>query len=62
LDRRRLDFSGSDGADAVAIGMAAGGSGSLARVETVRAWTAAEFKDVAEKAAKISGTYRPPGK
>jgi uncharacterized protein with GYD domain len=50
------------GADAVAIGMAAGASGSLARVETVRAWPAAEFKDVAEKASKIAGAYTPPGK
>ena len=55
-------FDAPDGADAVAIGMAAGASGSLARVETVRAWTAAEFKEVAEKASKIAGTYKPPGK
>jgi uncharacterized protein with GYD domain len=55
-------FEVPDGADAVAIGMAAGASGSLSRVETVRAWTAAQFKDVAEKASKIAGAYTPPGK
>jgi hypothetical protein len=28
---------------------------------TIRAWTAAEFKPVAEKASKIAGAYRAPG-
>ena len=55
-------FEVPDGADAVAVGMAAGASGSLSRVETARAWTAAQFKDVAEKASKIAGAYTPPGK
>jgi uncharacterized protein with GYD domain len=51
-----------DGADAVAAGMAVAATGSISKLETVRAWTASEFKSVAEKAAKVAGTYRPPGK
>ena len=51
----------ADGADTVAAGLAVAASGSLAKVETVRAWTPAEFKDVAEKAAKVTGAYTPPG-
>jgi uncharacterized protein with GYD domain len=49
-----------DGTDAVAMAVAA--SGSLSKVETVRAWTASEFKGIAEKAAKVVGAYKPPGK
>ena len=37
-------------------------SGMVSDVSTVRAWTGAEFKAVAEKAAKLTGEYRPPGK
>ena len=51
----------SDGSDAVALGMAVSASGSLSKLETVRAWTSAEFKGIAEKAAGLSGAYRPPG-
>ena len=51
-----------DGSDAVAAGMAVAASGSISKIETVRAWTASEFKHVAEKAAKLTGTYKPPGK
>jgi uncharacterized protein with GYD domain len=51
-----------DGADAVAIGMAAAASGAIAKIETVRAWKMSEFKTIAEKAAKIASTYVPPGK
>jgi uncharacterized protein with GYD domain len=51
-----------DGADAVATGMAVAASGSLSRIETVRAWTPSEFKGIAEKAAKVAGAYTPPGK
>jgi uncharacterized protein with GYD domain len=50
-----------DGTDAVAMAMAVAASGSLSKVETVRAWTASEFKGIAEKAAKVVGTYKPPG-
>lgn len=51
----------ADGSDAVAVGMAVSASGSLSKIETVRAWTPSEFKGIAEKAAK-AGAYTPPGK
>ena len=57
-----LIYEAPDGTDAVAMGMAAAASGSLARIETVRAWTAGEFKGIAEKAAKLAGAYTPPGR
>lgn len=50
-----------DGTDAVAAGMAAAASGTLAKVETVRAWTLAEFKGIAEKASRLAAGYKPPG-
>ena len=51
----------ADGSDAVAVGMAVAASGSLSKIETVRAWTSSEFKGIAEKAAKVAGwlTRRP---
>ena len=52
----------ADGSDAVAFGMAVSASGSLSKIETVRAWTSSEFKGIAEKAAKVAGAYTPPGK
>ena len=52
----------ADGSDAVAVGMAAAATGSISKLETVRAWTPSEFKGIAEKAAKVSGAYTPPGK
>ena len=51
----------ADGSDAVAMGMAVAASGSLSKIETVRAWTSSEFKGIAEKAAKVAGAYTPPG-
>ena len=51
-----------DGADAVAMAMAAAASGAIAKIETVRAWKMSEFKTVAEKAAKLASVYVPPGK
>ena len=51
-----------DGSDAVALGLAVTASGSVSKTTTVRAWTAKEFKAIAEKAAKYSGDYKPPGK
>lgn len=50
-----------DGSDAIAAGMAAAASGTLAKVETVRAWSLAEFKGIAEKAGRLAGVYKPPG-
>jgi uncharacterized protein with GYD domain len=52
----------ADGSDAVATGMAVLASGSISKIETVRAWTPSEFKGIAEKAAKAAGAYTPPGK
>jgi len=34
----------------------------LTKIETVRAWTPSEFKDIAEKAAKVAGAYNPARK
>lgn len=51
-----------DGSDAVAAGMAVSATGSVSKVETVRAWTPSEFKSIAEKAAKVASAYTPPGK
>jgi uncharacterized protein with GYD domain len=51
-----------DGSDAVAMGMAVAASGALSKIETVRAWTPAEFKAVVEKAARVASGYTPPGK
>ena len=57
-----LIYDAPDGSDAVAMGMAAAASGSLSRIETVRAWTAGEFKGIAERRPKLSGAYTPPGR
>jgi len=51
----------ADGSDAVAVGMAVAATGSVSKLETVRAWTPSEFKGIAEKAAKFAGAYKPPG-
>jgi uncharacterized protein with GYD domain len=51
-----------DGSDAVAAGMAVSASGSLSKLETVRAWTPSQFKGIAEKAANIAKAYTPPGR
>ena len=52
----------ADGSDAVATGMAVAATGSISKLETVRAWTPSEFKGIAEKAAKVAGAYTSPGK
>ena len=57
-----LIYDVPDGSDAVAVGMAAAASGALSKLETVRAWRSSEFKGIAEKAAKVAGAYKPPGK
>ena len=51
----------SDGADAVALGMAVASTGSLSNIETVRAWNSSEFVDIAKKAGGLVGDYSPPG-
>ncbi len=50
-----------DGSDAVAVGMAVASTGTLSKLETVRAWTSAEFTGIAEKAGGLTGAYTPPG-
>src|SRR3974377_931644 len=37
-------------------------AGMISDVATVRAWTAAEFKSIAERGVKAAKEYRPPGK
>ncbi len=51
----------ADGSDAVAAEIAAAASGALSKVETVRAWTLAEFKGIQEKASRIGAGFKPPG-
>jgi uncharacterized protein with GYD domain len=42
--------------------MATSAAGMVSHISTVRAWTGAEFKAVADRAAKAAKAYRPPGK
>jgi hypothetical protein len=42
--------------------MAVSAAGTISHVTTVRGWTAAEFKGIAERGAKVASAYRPPGK
>lgn len=49
-----------DGEAAVAAGLAAGAGGTVTDVTTTRAWTTKEFKQLAERAKKAVGAYRPP--
>ena len=46
----------------IAALMASSAAGMISNVATVRAWTGAEFKSVADRAAKAAKAYRPPGK
>ena len=46
----------------IAALMAAAAAGTISDVSTGRAWTGAEFKEIAERAAKAASAYRPPGK
>jgi uncharacterized protein with GYD domain len=58
-----LLVSEADEAEAIiAAFMAASAAGTISHVSTVRAWTAAEFRGIAERAAKAAKAYRPPGK
>lgn len=52
----------SDGADAVAVALAAASAGTVSDIRTIRAWTSAEFVAIAEKAGKLTGSYHAPGK
>ncbi|MCT8161001.1 GYD domain-containing protein [Pseudoruegeria sp. SHC-113] len=51
-----------DGDDVAAVAMAVAASGTLSKVETVRAWASEDFAGIAAKAAKIAGSYKAPGK
>lgn len=46
---------------AVALGMAVSSGGSIAKLDTVRAWTSGQFVDVAKMAGGYSELYTPPG-
>ena len=50
-----------EGESAIALGMVAGATGAVQDLKTVRAWTTAEFKGVAERAASLASNYTPPG-
>ncbi len=52
----------ADGSDAVAIGMAVAATGALGvQARTVSILDSAEFKGIAEKAARVASAYTPPG-
>jgi uncharacterized protein with GYD domain len=58
-----LLISEANGAEAViAALMASSAAGMISNVSTARAWTGAEFKAIADRAAKAAKAYRPPGK
>ena len=52
----------NEGESIIAAMLAAVAEGSIFEVKTVRAWTGAEFKAIAEKASKAASHYRAPGK
>lgn len=51
----------NDAESIIAALLAAVSSGTISNVSTARAWTGAEFKAIAEKAGKVTGSYRAPG-
>lgn len=65
LTTGRTDFvmttEGPSMEHAVAAIMVAMSSGSVTDVETVQAWTSAEFADIAKRAGDIAGNYKAPG-
>jgi len=52
----------NEGEAVIAALMASSAAGMISNLATVRAWTGAEFKSIAERGAKASKSYRPPGK
>lgn len=50
-----------DGTDAITLSMVVGASGAMSSLETVRAWTSAEFVEIAQRAGSVASTYSPPG-
>jgi uncharacterized protein with GYD domain len=51
----------SEANEADAALMVASAAGAISHVSTARAWTGAEFKAVAERAAREAKAYQPPG-
>ena len=51
----------NDAESVMAAIMVPAGAGMITETNTIRAWTAGEFKAVAERASKMSGAYRAPG-
>jgi uncharacterized protein with GYD domain len=47
---------------AIAALLVASAAGTISDISTARAWTGAEFKAIAEKAASAAAAYRAPGK
>ena len=50
-----------DGSDVAAVELAIIASGAIARIETVRAWTMSDFKEIMEKAGRVAAGFKPPG-
>jgi uncharacterized protein with GYD domain len=50
----------NEGEAVIAALMASSASGMISNLATVRAWTGAEFKSIADRAAKAAKAYRPP--
>ena len=50
-----------DGSDVAAVELAIVASGAIARVETVRAWTMSDFKEIMEKGGRVAAAFKPPG-
>ena len=56
-------ISESEDSESVIAGLlVAAAAGTISDTSTARAWTGAEFKAIAKKAAKAATAYRAPGK
>lgn len=53
---------GEDASDAVAAAMVGAALGGVSDVQTIQAWTSAEFVEIAKKAGQLTASYRAPGK
>jgi uncharacterized protein with GYD domain len=52
----------ADGVDLLPVGLVISAAGATSNVKTIRAYTATEFRNAQEKAAKIASAYKPPAK
>jgi uncharacterized protein with GYD domain len=50
-----------DGSDVAAVELAIIASGAIARVETVCAWTMADYKEIMEMGGRVAAGFKPPG-